>query len=285
MVVEGTSSRSKPVVSGVPQGSVLGPLLFLIYINDVTNIELSPGTLLSLYADDMLLYKQINSLNDYTDLQTDINKISGWADANYLEFNTNKCKTMILTRKFKPGSFPPLQLKNVTLEQVESYKYLGVTISSSLSWSEHIHSVCMKARRLVGLLYRKFYTDVLFKLYTAMIRPHLDYVCEVWSPHLRRDIDELERVQKLALRLCAKQWDINYENLLYNFNLPSLADRRHYPRLCVMYKIINELVHFPNHVFIPVNSSVLRSSSRPLFHQPFAHTNFFHELICASHLF
>ena len=81
VVVEGASSRSKPVVSGVPQGSVLGPLLFLIYINDVTNIELTPGTLLSLYADDMLLYKQINSLNDYTDLQTDINKISSWADA------------------------------------------------------------------------------------------------------------------------------------------------------------------------------------------------------------
>ena len=108
-----------------------------------------------------------------------------------------------------------------------------------------------------------------------MIGPHLDYACKVWSPHLRRDIDELERVQKLALRLCAKQWDINYENLLYNFNLPSLADRRHYLRLCVMYKIINELVHFPNHVFIPVNSSVLRSSSRPLFHQRFTHTTFF----------
>ena len=172
---------------------------------------------------------------------------------------------MILTRKSKPGSFPPLQ---VSMEQVESYKYLGITISSSLSWSQHIHSVYMKARRLVGLLYRKLYTntetDVLFKLYTAMIRPHLDYACEVWSPHLRRDIDELERFQKLALRLCAKQWDINYENLLYNFNLPSLADRRHYYlRLCVMYKIINELVHYPNHVFIPVNSSVLRSSSHP----------------------
>ena len=97
--MEGASSHLKPVVSGVPRGSVLGPLLFLIYINDVTNIELSPGTLLSLYADDMLLYKEINSLNDYTDLQTVINKISSWADANYLEFNTNKCKTMILTRK------------------------------------------------------------------------------------------------------------------------------------------------------------------------------------------
>ena len=133
MVVEGASSRLKPVVSGVPQGSVLGPLLFLIHINDVTNIELSPGTHLSLYADDMLLYKQINSLNDYTDLQTDINKISSWADANYLEFNTNKCKTMILTRKSKPGSFPPLQLKNLSLEQVESYKYLCITIYPLIS--------------------------------------------------------------------------------------------------------------------------------------------------------
>ena len=80
----------------------------------------------------------------------------------------------------------------------------------------------MKARRLVGLLYRKFYTntetDVLFKLYTAMIRPHLDYACEVWSPHSRRDIDELERVQKLALRLCAKQWDINYDCIISTYH-------------------------------------------------------------------
>ena len=86
-----------------------------------------------------------------------------------------------------------------------------------------------------------------------MIRPHLDYAYEVWNPHLRWDIDELERVQKLALHLCTKQWDINYENLL-----PSLADRRHYLRLCVMYHIVNQLVHFPNHVFIPVNFSVLQ---------------------------
>ena len=68
-------------------------------------------TLLSLYADDVLLYKQMNSLSDYIDLQADINKISGWANAKYLEFNTNKCKTMILTKKSKPGSFPSLQLK------------------------------------------------------------------------------------------------------------------------------------------------------------------------------
>ena len=98
VVVGGASSPDSPVLSGVPQGSVLGPLLFLIYIDDVSSLQLSENSVLNLYADDMLLYKQIKCSEDYQQLQMDIDKISSWVDHN-IYFITAKCKTMLLSRK------------------------------------------------------------------------------------------------------------------------------------------------------------------------------------------
>ena len=101
MVVNGTESDSIPVVSGVPQGSVLGPLLFLIYIDGLARLPLSTHSKISLYADDVLLYKLIECANDIMEFQCDINKISQWISANHniMTFNTNKCKCMMLSKK------------------------------------------------------------------------------------------------------------------------------------------------------------------------------------------
>ena len=131
----------------------------------------------------------------------------------------NTCKYMVITRKRSNSLVPPvITLTSSVIERTYSYKYLGVTISSDLSWSEHIHTICTKARRTVGLLYRNFYvnsdTTSLLQLYVSLVRPLLEYACQVWHPHLVRDIAKLERVQKLALRLCTKQWTLNYSTLL-----------------------------------------------------------------------
>ena len=99
MVVGGESSLDSPVLSGVPQGSVLGPLLFLVYIDDVSDILLSDGSTLNIYADDMMLYKPVKSIEDIHHLQMDIDRISGWVDCNNLTLNPNKCKTMVISRK------------------------------------------------------------------------------------------------------------------------------------------------------------------------------------------
>jgi hypothetical protein len=182
---------------------------------------------------------------------------------------------MVISRKHIPLPHLHLQLGNNILERVYTYKYLGVQITSDLSWSDHIHAKCSKARKLVGLLYRQFQGDTdpatLFNLYSTLVRPHLEYACEVWSPHLKK---EVEQVQKFGLRMCTKRWNADYLELLSLFNIPSLRDRRLYLSLCTMYKIINELVDFPINVFIPKPPTHLRSPGlTSLFVQPFARTN------------
>ena len=185
--VNGSSSGVLPVTSGVPQGSVLGPFQFIFYIDDITMVPLSDGTM-SLYADDLVLYRPIHSATDYHLLQIDIDNICVWSDDNLLKFNGRKCKYMIITRRKQP-SLPvtSLKIKQNFLERVHSYRYLGVWLTSSLNWSMQVSEVCKKARQQVGILYRKFYPSAnsssLLQLYLAYIRPHLEYATPVWDPH------------------------------------------------------------------------------------------------------
>ena len=125
VVINGVSSSSSHVLSGVPQGSVLGPLLFLIYINDITFLELSPGSRLVLYADDVLLYHPICNTGDYFTVQTDIIALSSWATQNAMTFNLTMYKTMTISRK-RNHHIPttPLTLNGYTLEEVPAFKHL-----------------------------------------------------------------------------------------------------------------------------------------------------------------
>ena len=276
-MVGGELSLDIPVLSGVPQGSVLGPLLFLVYIDDVSDILLSDGSALNLYADDMLLYKPVKSPEDFRHIQSDIDCISDWVSCNNLTLNPNKCKTMIISRKRNSVSPPHLILNGTPLEQVNTFKYLGVLLSSELSWSAHIESICTKARKLIGLLYRRFYGNVnqqsMYSLYCTLVRPHLEYASSIWDPHLVKDIEKLENVQKFAIKMCSKQWDLGYQNLLELSQLPSLQNRRLYLKLCTLYKIIHGYFYFPPNIFVPQVSKY--NSTLPLLHQPFAHTNTF----------
>ena len=118
---------------------------------------------------------------------------------------------MIVTRK-RTNYIQSVQfyLNEFILEQVKSFKYLGVLISSDMSWSPHIDSICSKGRKLVGLLYRKFSTNTdsksLLELYTMLVHPHLEYAAQVWSPVTNNDIKKIENVQKFALKMCVKNW-------------------------------------------------------------------------------
>ena len=277
VVVGGESSQDIPVLSGVPQGSVLGPLLFLLYIDDVSDILLSDGSTLNLYADDMLLYKPVKSIEDFGHLQLDIDRISDWVSCNKLTLNPTKCKAMIISRKRNAVEPPQLVLNGAPLEQVETFKYLGVLLSPNLSWSAHIDSICTKARKLTGLLYRRFYGNMdhhsLLELYSVLIRPHLEYAAPIWDPHLIKDTTKLENVQKFALKMCLKKWDVGYQELLDLSQLPTLENRRLYLKLCTLYKIIHGYFYFPPNVFIPQVSR--HSSSLPLVHMPRARTNAF----------
>ena len=113
-----------------------------------------------LYADDVILYRPISKTEEYSDVQKDLNTLNAWSNSSRLLFNPLKCKYMVITRKKANSLVPPIiTLGSSVIERTYSYKYLGVTISSDLSWSEHIHIICTKARKTIGLLYRHFYLN------------------------------------------------------------------------------------------------------------------------------
>ena len=157
--MDGKTSTAIPVLSGVPQGSVLGPLLFLIYINDSASEQSNSGTQITMYADDLLLYREINCPEDYLKLQQDVNRIDNWVDVNKLTRNSKKCKYMIVSR-LRGRSVPSctLNLNGQTLDRVHQYKYLGVVLTDDLTWSTHISEISIKARKIIGLIYRQFYS-------------------------------------------------------------------------------------------------------------------------------
>ena len=152
-------------------------------------------------------------------------------------------------------------LNGKSLKRVYEYKYLGVLIASDLMWSSQITNICNKTRRLVGVLYRRFYkhssTDT--PELVCFVRPHLEYTGIAWDPYLNKDIAAIEDVQKFALRVCTKSWNSNYDQLLSQSQLPSLEARRRQAKLCNLYNITNELVHFPD---APVTSRVLNYATR-----------------------
>lgn len=173
VVVDGSSSDPLQVLSGVPQGSVLGPLLFIIYMNDVVQ-QISNSSRINLFADDIVLYRIIYTPHDYVSLQSDINAVSTCLASKYLSLNATKCCCLLLSRT-RIHSIPiqSLTLNDAPLAQVSSYKYLGVLITSNLMWSSYVTTVCNKTRRLIGILYRQFYKhsslDTMLCLYTSFI--------------------------------------------------------------------------------------------------------------------
>ena len=113
----------------------------------------------------------------------------------------------------------------------------------------HIESIWSKARQILGLFYRHFYSsadsDAIKQLYLSLVRPHLEYACQMWDPHLLRDKNKLEGVQKFGLRLASHQWDARYQDLLNLFDLPTLEERRTDLKLGFLFQIIHRLCHFP----------------------------------------
>ena len=148
---------------------------------------------------------------------------------------------MLISRNRTRLEAPPLLINGHTLKQVECFKYLGLLLTSDLSWFPQIETACSMVRKLWGMIYRRFSEhsspDTLLHLYKSMVRPHLEYASKVWDPYLQKDIKLLEGVQKFALRVCSKNYDNSYEDLLDTFQLPELSTRRLYLRLALLLRL------------------------------------------------
>ena len=188
---------------------------------------------------------------------------------------------MTISRKKSPVILTsPLLLNGTPLEKVETFKYLGLLISSDLSWTSNIDSVCSKAKRILGLLYRHYYNladDATIKqLYIALVRPHMEYACVVWDLYPKKSVKALEQVQAFTCKMMSHRWDAGCEELLELLNIPSFQERRIHLKLGLLYKIIHGLCYFPDEVFI-FGPNLHSTTMNPLtLHQPFAHTNAFY---------
>ena len=259
VILDNKESNPCSVLSGVPQGTVLAPLLFLIYIND---LPLHVSNKVRLYADDVILYSHIHSVNDCHNLQQDLDKLTEWSHKWQMIFNPKKCEFLRITNKKNPIPHT-YYIDNCQIDEVSNAKYLGVVIDQHLTWNEHIKQTTSKAIRVNGFLYRNLYhcpITVKLNCYKAMVRPIIEYASPVWDPHTSLYINHLEAVQRSAARFCCKDYSrfSSVTSMLSSLNLPSLRDRRIRAKLLMMYKIIHQLVCIPDDFLAPKYPSLRR---------------------------
>ncbi|KAK3083079.1 hypothetical protein FSP39_013376 [Pinctada imbricata] len=245
VVLEGHTSDPLEVVYGVPQGTVLGPLLFLAYINDMPEATTSD---VRLFADDSLLFRKIRNRGDPEKLQADLDRLEEWEKRWQMSFHPSKCTVIRVTGRRKPME-TKYTLHGHTLEVVNSGKYLGVTVSNTLRWNEHIQTTSSKAHRTLGFLRRNLgrsTPQVKVTAYTALVRPILEYASTVWDPHQVTSVRELEGVQIRAARFVFNTYTDTspgcVTNLLDQLGWEPLQARRTKNRLVMCYKINHQLI-------------------------------------------
>ena len=243
VVVGGEESDTVPVTSGVPQGSVLGPILFLVYINDLPDKVTSQ---VRLFADDTAMYLTMEGAKNSSVLQQDLDRLSVWESDWDMEFNPSKCQVVQVAGSRKPVSATYV-LHGVALETVTCARYLGVDVSSNLSWGSHIDRITGTAHKTLGFVKRNIKTKmsgVREAAYTTLVRPQLEYAAAIWDPHHKDKIDQIEKVQRRAARWTSCNFDTraSVSDMLETLGWRSLQQRRADARLCLFFKIVNNMV-------------------------------------------
>lgn len=241
--INGSSSSWKDVVSGIPQGSILGPILFIIYINDLPSLTQS---VCKLFADDSKVYQAIRKPSDQITLQEDIFKLCNWSNRWLLRFNVQKCKIITFGNSLHSYRYRMFDKNdNISYINVDSTeKDLGVTFSSNLHFDDHISQMVNKANKLIGLIRRTFtFMDkqLFNQLYKALIRPHLDYGDSIYFPITKKNKRIVENVQRRATRLVPELQNMSYEDRLRQLNLPTLNYRRKRGDIIQTFKIIHKI--------------------------------------------
>jgi hypothetical protein len=259
VLLEGETSSETPVTSGVPQGTVLGPLLFLIYIND---LPLVVSSNVRLFADDAIVYREIKDHEDSLSLQHDLDALREWEKTWQMSFNAAKCHTMHVSHKQKPLIYN-YKMGDHPLTAVDHHPYLGVELSKDLNWSTHINQTSNKANKILGLLRRNLHScskSVKESAYKSLVRPRLEYSGAVWDPFNNNNKTTLEKVQRRAARFVCNDYrrKSSVTNMLTSLQWETLELRRIRLRLVTIFKEVNGITPFN----LPSGQNINRHTTR-----------------------
>ena len=243
------------------QGSILGPLLFLLYINDiVADIQ----SCVRLFADDTSLYVIVdNPISAAEMINTDLETIHRWAEKWLVKFNPSKSESLLVSRKNNRNMHPPLMMNAVTINEVQHHKHLGVILSNDGTWHEHINLITSKAWQKIYVMRKlKFMLDrdSLNKIYISFVRPTLEYANIVWDNCTQYETNAIERIQIEAARIVTGATRlVSLDMLSKETGWESLRDRRYKHKMCQFYKMINDLT--PTYLTSLVPSTVENTSA------------------------
>ena len=260
--VNAAHSDFSPVTSGIPQGSILGPLLFIIFINDLPDCVQS---ICEIFADDTKIF---GPSTKHSVLQADLLKLMEWSAIWQLYFNITKCSALYIGKNNERHVYYTDANKTNKLDTTTQEKDLGVIFTENLKFDEHINNAVKKANKMVGLIRRSFeYLDanMFLKLYKAIVRPHLEYANVIWHPILQRQKIILEKVQRRATKIVPGLKNLSYEDRLISLNLPSIKFRQTRGDLIQTYKIINSIDNVDCNAFFTFSNTSTRNSELKLY--------------------
>lgn len=269
VLINGFQSNTIVVTSGVPQGSILGPLLFILFINDIKQCFLNSKFLM--YADDLKAFKPIYNINDSYLFQEDLNRLSVYCDQNKLKLNLDKCNFITFSKKVTNINFT-YSLCGAPLERVDSLRDLGILFDRKLHLDLHIEKIVNKAYQLYGFIMRASHDfhqpSTYLHLYKSLIRPQLEYAVCVWNPLYIKYREIIERVQRKFLRAMhfrCHRGTLSYSRLLVKYKMQTLEDRRTLLEAMTLYGICHnkyDCMDLTNKLCYVIPRTVLRREVR-----------------------
>ena len=240
-----TSSDMKQITCGVPQGSILGPLLFLLYINDIASV--SSALFSILFADDTTLFCRAKSLHELsTVINNELSNVMIWLNANRLSLNIDKTNFMIFRPKGKNEICPSININGSIIKEVDNAKFLGIIIDNKLNWLEHIKCISRKIAKGTGIIIKarkSFETETLLNLYNALIFPPISYCIHVWGTTASIHLQRLYVLQKKNIRIiCGVRPRTHTEPLYKALDILNIDQVRDYSIALFMYKLMNHML-------------------------------------------
>ena len=262
--INNTKSSSSPVTSGIPQGSVLGPILFVLYINDLPEVIDKDSFL---FADDTKLFREIKTHADKIQLQKDLQNLVIWSNKWLLKFHPDKCVSMNI------GSYSAhyrYKMGDHELSTSICEKDIGVYIDQELKFDKHINTIINKANRILAITRKTFECidkEIFCYIFKGLVRPQLEYAAPVWSPHLIKQKGPLENVQRRATKMVPGLSNMSYPERLRTLNLPTLAYRRTRGDMIQVFKIMSDKEGYDKSLpqILVKNTSGLRGHDYKLF--------------------